>query len=107
MRLCFRYVSETDNGGGDKGGDDTIKVVGNAWNGTRKCGWCVEVMNVMCGCQLRHPMDGVVKMMSSGVSVYGYRNDELKREIEDLKKKMECMKSIDEERKEASVYEGR
>ena len=31
----------------------------------------------------------------------------LKREIEDLKKKMECMKSIDEERKEASVYEGR
>ena len=31
----------------------------------------------------------------------------LKREIEDLKTKMACMKSIDEERKEAGVYEGR
>ena len=31
----------------------------------------------------------------------------LKREIEDLKTKMVCMKSIDEERKEAGVYEGR
>ena len=32
--------------------------------GSRKCGWSVEVMN---GCQLKHQMDGVVKMMSSGV----------------------------------------
>ena len=31
----------------------------------------------------------------------------LKREIEDSKTKMACMKSIDEERKEAGVYEGR
>ena len=31
----------------------------------------------------------------------------LKREIEDLKKKMECMKSIYEERKVAGVHEGR
>ena len=31
----------------------------------------------------------------------------LKREIETLKTKMACMKRIDEERKEAGVYEGR
>ena len=31
----------------------------------------------------------------------------LKREIEDLKTKKACMKSLDEERKEAGVYEGR
>ena len=31
----------------------------------------------------------------------------LKMEIEDLKPKMARMKSIDEERKEAGVYEGR
>ena len=31
----------------------------------------------------------------------------LKREIGDLKKKMECLKSIDQERKDAGVYEGR
>ena len=31
----------------------------------------------------------------------------LNREIEDLKKEMECIKSIYEERKEAGVYEGR
>ena len=31
----------------------------------------------------------------------------LKREIEGLKMKMACMKRVDEERKEASVYEGR
>ena len=40
-------------------------------------------------------------------SVYGKGNDEVKKEIEDLKTKMACMKSIDEERKEAGVYEGR
>ena len=31
----------------------------------------------------------------------------LKRDIEDLKTKMACRKSIDEERIEAGVYEGR
>ena len=31
----------------------------------------------------------------------------LKRELEDLKTKMACMKRFDEERKEAGVYEGR
>ena len=35
--------------------------------GSRKCGWSVEVMNVMCGCHLKHQMDGVVKTMGSGV----------------------------------------
>ena len=41
-------------------------------------------------------------------SVYGKGNDEVKREIDDLKtKKMACMKSIDEEQKEVDVYEGR
>ena len=35
--------------------------------GSRKYGWSVEVMNVMCGCQLKHQMNRVVKMRSSGV----------------------------------------
>ena len=39
--------------------------------------------------------------------MYGKRNDENKKEIEDLKKKTECTKSIDEERKEAGAYEDR
>ena len=30
----------------------------------------------------------------------------LKKENEDLKKKVECMRNIDEQRKEACVYEG-
>ena len=33
--LCFRYVSETGKGE-KKGGDDNIKVVGNAWEGFKK-----------------------------------------------------------------------
>ena len=39
--------------------------------------------------------------------MYGKRNNEVKREIEDLKKEMECIKSVYEERKEAGVHEGR
>ena len=35
--------------------------------------------------------------------VYGKRHDKVKREIEDLKKQKEYMKSIDEQRKEAGV----
>ena len=34
--LCFRYVSETGKGGGGKGGEINIKVVGNAWEGFKK-----------------------------------------------------------------------
>ena len=41
--------------------------------GSIKCGWSVEVMNVMCGCQLKHHMDGVVNIMSSGVLCVCYR----------------------------------
>ena len=48
-----------------KGGDDNIQVVGNAWEGFKKCGWSVEVINVMFGCPLKHQIDGVVKIMTT------------------------------------------
>ena len=72
--------------------------------GTRECGWSVEMINVRYGCKLKHQMDGVVK--KCGVCMVKEMM-KLKREIGDLKTKMACMKSIDEERKEAGVYEGR
>ena len=39
--------------------------------------------------------------------VYGKRNDEVKKGDLGLKRKMKYIKSIDEERKESGVYEGK
>ena len=35
--------------------------------GSRKCGWRVEIINLMYGCKLKHQIDGVVKKISSCV----------------------------------------
>ena len=62
-------MSQKQAKGRKKGGDDIIKDIGNEWEGkgSGKCGWSVEMINVMYGCKLKHQMDGVVKRMSSGV----------------------------------------
>ena len=66
------------------------------------------MMNVRYGCKLKHQMgwSGEKDEFRCGVCMVKEMMM-LKREIEDLKTKMACMKSIDEERKEAGVYEGR
>ena len=38
--------------------------------------------------------------------VYGERDDEIKKGNEDMKKKVECMRNIDEQRNVAGVYDG-
>ena len=59
------------------------------------------MMNVMCGCQLKYQMDVVERMRSSwGVCVCGMcmvkEIKKYKKENEDLKQKVECMRNIDE-----------
>ena len=98
-------MSQKQAKGRKKGGDNNIKDSGNEWEGYKEMwmecgsdvwmqitapdGWSGEKDEFRCGvCMVKEMM-------------------KLKREIEDLKTKMACMKSIDEERKEAGVYEGR
>ena len=62
--MCVLDMSQKQAKGRKNGGENFLEINGK---GSRKCGWSVEVMNLMYGCQLKHQMDGVVKMMSSGV----------------------------------------
>ena len=72
-------MSQKQAKGRKKGGDDNIKDVGNEWEGFKEI-W-MECGNYEFRCRVC-----MVKEMMK-----------LRREIEDLKTKMACMKSIDED----------
>ena len=81
-------MSQKQAKGRKKGGDNNIKDIGNEWEGkgSRKCGWSVEMMNVMYGCKLKHQM-GEKDEFRCGVCMVKEMM-KLKREIDDLKTKM-------------------
>ena len=101
-------MSQKQAKGRKKGKDDNIKDSGNEWEGYK--GMWMECGNDECEVwvQIKAPdgWSGEKDEFRCGVCMVKEMMN-LKREIEDLKTKMACMKSIDEERKEAGVYEGR
>ena len=97
--VCLLDMSRKQAKEGEKGGDDNIKVVGNASAGFKK-------MWMKCGsdeCDVLLP----IKAPEEGSG----ENDGFRCDVcmvkEMMKNKMECMKCIDEERKESGGCEGR
>ena len=101
-------MSQKQAKGREKGVDDNIKDIGNEWEGFNEM-W-MECGNDECDVwmQIKAPdgWSGAKDEFRCGMCMVKEMM-KLKREIEDLKTKMACMNSIDEERKEAGVYDGR